>query len=64
MVSLYRDTNGDGAIDAGEPLVGTVTTDANGKYLFSGLSNGELRRERADSLGLHLHRPGTGTATA
>lgn len=39
-VSLYRDTNGNGRIDGGEPLVGTVTTDANGQYLFAGLANG------------------------
>jgi uncharacterized repeat protein (TIGR01451 family) len=39
-VSLYRDTNGNGRIDGGEPLVGTVTTDANGQYLFAGLTNG------------------------
>jgi uncharacterized repeat protein (TIGR01451 family) len=35
-VTLYLDTNGDGLI-AGEPQVGKVTTDANGKYLFTGL---------------------------
>lgn len=44
VVSLYRDPNGNGLIDdscapAASCLVGTVTTDANGKYLFSGLSN-------------------------
>ncbi|HQK88200.1 MAG TPA: SdrD B-like domain-containing protein, partial [Acidobacteriota bacterium] len=39
-VRLYRDTNGDGTIDAGEPLVATTTTDSNGNYLFSGLTDG------------------------
>jgi uncharacterized repeat protein (TIGR01451 family) len=39
-VSLYQDSNGNGRIDGGEPLVGTVTTDANGQYLFAGLTNG------------------------
>ncbi len=41
VVSLYRDVNGNGVIDAGGPdtLIGTLTTDANGQYLFAGLSN-------------------------
>jgi uncharacterized repeat protein (TIGR01451 family) len=40
VVSLYLD-NGTtpGVLDGGDTLVGTVTTDANGQYLFSGLSN-------------------------
>ncbi len=36
-VDLYRDLNGNGRLDPGEPKIGTTTTDANGAYLFSGL---------------------------
>ena len=36
-VRLYRDINGDGLLDAGDQLVRTTTTDANGSYVFSGL---------------------------
>ncbi|HEX7828198.1 MAG TPA: SdrD B-like domain-containing protein, partial [Thermoanaerobaculia bacterium] len=40
-VSLYRDINAPvGQINAGDTLVGTVVTDSNGQYLFSGLANG------------------------
>ena len=39
-VNLYRDTDGDGLIDAGEPLVGSVTSDASGAYAFIGLASG------------------------
>ena len=40
-VSLYQDTNGNNVLDLGvDQLVGTVTTDANGQYLFTGLPNG------------------------
>jgi uncharacterized repeat protein (TIGR01451 family) len=40
VVKLYHNVDGDGVIDAGEPQVGgSVTTDANGQYLFAGLSN-------------------------
>ena len=40
-VSLYRDTNSNNLLDLGtDQLVGTVTTDANGQYLFTGLANG------------------------
>ena len=60
VVSLYGDTNGNGAINAGEPLVGTVTTDANGQVPLLGALERQLRRERTDSLGLQLHRPGHG----
>ena len=40
-LDLYQDSNGDGVIDAGEPLLGTATTDANGNYLFENLANGD-----------------------
>ena len=36
-VDLYRDLNGNGVVDPGEPLMGTAVTDANGAYLFSNL---------------------------
>lgn len=39
VLSLYRDIDGDGVIDVGDTLVGSVTTDANGQYLFSGLTD-------------------------
>ena len=39
-VALYRDTNGNGLLNAGEPLAATLITDANGNYIFSGLADG------------------------
>jgi protocatechuate 3,4-dioxygenase beta subunit len=36
-VGLIRDTNGNGAWDAGEPIIATTTTQADGLYLFQGL---------------------------
>ncbi len=39
-LALYEDSNGNGTIDAGEPIIATDTTDANGNYLFSGLVDG------------------------
>ena len=35
-LDLYRDLNGDGTVDPGEPRIGTQTTDGSGLYLFSG----------------------------
>ncbi len=40
-VTLYRDINGDGTLDAGDVVVQQATTDANGKYLFTGLVPGK-----------------------
>lgn len=40
-VELYSDTDGDGVIDAGEPMVGTTTTDGTGAYGFSALKEGK-----------------------
>ena len=37
-VRLYADTNNNGAIDSGDLLLQTVTTDANGNYLFTGVA--------------------------
>ncbi len=40
-VSLYYDTDGDGVLDAGEPLYGTTSTNASGIYGFSNLADGK-----------------------
>lgn len=40
-VALVADLNGNGQWDAGELIIGTTVTDANGAYLFSGLPDGE-----------------------
>jgi uncharacterized repeat protein (TIGR01451 family) len=39
-VNLYEDMNGNGVIDAGDALVKTTSTGADGEYLFSGLYTG------------------------
>jgi hypothetical protein len=39
-LALYEDTNNNGVIDDGEPLLANTTTDASGNYLFSGLPSG------------------------
>lgn len=39
-VRLYTDGNGNGRIDAADTLVATLTTDATGNYLFTGVANG------------------------
>jgi uncharacterized repeat protein (TIGR01451 family) len=39
-VELYRDTNGDGNYDAGEPLLASTFTNENGQYFFGGLPAG------------------------
>ena len=36
-VALIRDTNGNGVWDAGEPIIATDITDANGQYSFTGV---------------------------
>ena len=36
-LDLYWDLNGNGKVDAGEPLVGSTVTAGGGAYLFSGL---------------------------
>lgn len=49
-VDLYRDLNGNGAVDPGEPLIGSTVTDASivpgsygadGNYIFGGLPGGD-----------------------
>jgi len=39
-VMLYYDVNGNGVVDVGEPLYSLAITDAEGKYLFSDLPDG------------------------
>jgi hypothetical protein len=39
-VRLYYDTNGNGVLDAGEPLYGTTQTDGSGIYGFGSLPDG------------------------
>ncbi|MEM0993358.1 MAG: SdrD B-like domain-containing protein, partial [Bacteroidota bacterium] len=39
-LELYRDINGNGRLDSGEPLIGQATTDMNGMYLFDQLPLG------------------------
>jgi hypothetical protein len=39
-VALIKDLNNDGVWDAGEPIIATDITDANGDYLFTGLPDG------------------------
>ena len=39
-VTLYNDVNGNGVINVGDTAVGTVVTDTNGQYLFTGVANG------------------------
>ncbi|RLT40063.1 MAG: hypothetical protein DWI57_09120, partial [Chloroflexi bacterium] len=40
-LNLYRDKDGSGTITAGDPLIGTKVTDADGGYLFPGLVAGD-----------------------
>ncbi|MBI5848187.1 MAG: DUF11 domain-containing protein [Nitrospirae bacterium] len=41
VVSLYRNIAPLGTFDGSDTLISTVTTDASGQYLFSGLADGE-----------------------
>ena len=47
QVQIFTDTNNDNTFDAGDLLVGTDTTDANGQYSFNGLSPGTYFVEQA-----------------
>ena len=40
-LDLYVDTNGDGALQVGEPRIATASTDAFGNYLFDNLPAGD-----------------------
>jgi hypothetical protein len=39
-LALYEDSDGDGVLDATEPLLGSLTTDENGNYTFYGAVDG------------------------
>lgn len=47
-LALYQDSDGDGVIDDGEPLLATDTTDADGNYSFDNLANGDYIVEVTD----------------
>lgn len=50
VVNLYRDSNSNGVLDAGEPLLATQTTNGSGLYLFSNLpGNGSRYIVRVNS---------------
>ena len=73
-VDLYRDLNGNGLIDPGEPRIGMTTTDGSGAYLFENLptegdGDGDAQAEYivdvTDTAGvLAGHRHSLGTAGA
>lgn len=59
---LYFDTDQDGTIDVGEPIIRRDTTDANGAYLFEELPNGFYIVEVTDDnnvLSAYYHTTGT-----
>lgn len=47
-VGLYRDDDGDGSIDDGEPLLDTDLTDGDGNYAFGGLVAGDYLIDISD----------------
>lgn len=51
-IDLYRDLNGNGQLDPGEPLFSSTTTDANGDYLFENLPLGDYIVDVTDEDGL------------
>ncbi|MEM1326751.1 MAG: SdrD B-like domain-containing protein [Bacteroidota bacterium] len=51
-LDLYRDLNGDGIINPGEPKIGTQITDANGNYLFDNLPLGDYIVDVTDTNGV------------
>lgn len=40
-VLLFRDLDGDGVLDPGEPQIGSTTSNGSGDYLFANLPNGD-----------------------
>jgi len=52
QVQLFEDTNNDGTFDAGDLLVGTDITNANGEFRFDGLSTGTYFIQQAAVAGL------------
>ncbi|MEM9848565.1 MAG: SdrD B-like domain-containing protein, partial [Bacteroidota bacterium] len=51
-LDLYRDINGNGRLDAGEPLFASTTTDMNGAYLFDQLPLGAYIVDVTDDAGV------------
>jgi uncharacterized repeat protein (TIGR01451 family) len=51
-LDLYRDLNGDGEINPGEPVIATATTDMNGFYLFDNLPLGDYIVDVTDEAGV------------
>lgn len=47
-INLYKDSNNNGVIDPGEPLLATTTTDTNGNYQFVGVPNGDYLVQVSD----------------
>lgn len=63
-VQLIDDVNGDGLVSAGERVLATDTTDANGNYLFTGVLPGQYVVRITDANGVLGTAPiTTGTAT-
>ena len=73
-IDLYRDLNGNGVLDAGEPLLATTTTTDtltltggdSGNYLFTGLPNGDYVVDVTDENGVlagYWHSRGTDNTT-
>ena len=59
VVSLYTDNVGTIGSITGETLLGTVTTDAAGHYLFTGLADGNYVVSVPDQTGYTFRGPGT-----
>jgi uncharacterized repeat protein (TIGR01451 family) len=63
-VNLFRDLDGDGLLDQGEPLIGTTPTNASGTYLFTNLPPGDYLVEvetTGTSVDSYLQTTQTGT---
>ncbi len=50
-LALYKDSDGDGILDPGEPLLATTTTDSDGAYTFGGLPAGNYIVDVTDEYG-------------
>ena len=61
-VALYRDLNGNGALDAADTRMGALSTDVNGEYTFANLPNGMYIAQVTDANGWltgYTHTQGT-----
>ena len=61
-VALYRDLNGNGALDAADTRMGALSTDVNGEYTFANLPNGMYIAQVTDANGRltgYTHTQGT-----